>query len=509
LLPRRILLFAATWLLLGPDGSAVAARQRTGNVDAFVILDESGSMKPIFSRVTAYLGDALVRGYLVPGDYLCIVGFSDAPRVRVSQRVGSEAERDNLAAIVRDLNVVPAGHTDMGRSLEEALAQLDRLADPSHQQVVLFLTDGLNQPPRDSPYFDPVRPDPGRPVAPPSRFNARFREQVNRLAEKGYRVHVVGIGLETDARALALALDAGYTLLRQFDAQELTAGLGGFWDDTLNLLGAEAPKATWRPGEEIPLQVRIRSASDRDREVELGGARVDSLLTAAGSSPAEPPPIRVSLAADRWRVPARQDAAFEARVLLPDGFPAGDFRLRLAFDQRSAVKFYPQAADLTFHVPSFWESHGTKVVVGTAGLLGLVVGAALYRRRPIPVVLVVEGEPAADGAKPVRLRISASCSVGGGATDRLRIPGIPQRSAVLERRSVDRFALLSSKPDLIPTIPEYRLGDPVEVRGGGGATDRRVVRFVRARGKPAARRPRPAIRPPAPSGGPTSGVDFR
>jgi hypothetical protein len=147
--------------------------------------------------------------------------------------------------------------------------------------------------------------------------------------------------------------------------------------------------------------------------------------------------------------------------------------------------------------------------VGTAGLLGLVVGAALYRRRPIPVVLVVEGEPAADGAKPVRLRISASCSVGGGATDRLRIPGIPQRSAVLERRSVDRFALLSSKPDLIPTIPEYRLGDPVEVRGGGGATDRRVVRFVRARGKPAARRPRPAIRPPAPSGGPTSGVDFR
>ena len=236
---------------------------------------------------------------------------------------------------------------------------------------------------------------------------------------------------------------------------------------------------------------------------------MDSLLTAGGSSAAEAPPIRVVLAADRWKVPARQDAAFETRVSLPAAFPAGDFRLRLTFDQRSAVKFYPQVADMAFHVPSFWENHGPKVVVGTAGLLALAIGAVLYRRRPIPVVLVVEGEPPAEGGKPVRFRIAAACSIGGGATDRLRIPGLPQRAAILERRSVDRFALLSSKPDLIPTIPEYSLGDPVEVRTGGPPKDRRVVRFVRARGKLRARPPRPAIRPPAPSGGPTGGVDFR
>ncbi len=91
----------------------------------FLVLDESGSMKPIFSKVTAFVADALVRDYLEPGDYLCVIGFSSEARIRVSQRLSSEAEKENLSELVRTLNVVPQGYTDMGRSLEEALKQLE------------------------------------------------------------------------------------------------------------------------------------------------------------------------------------------------------------------------------------------------------------------------------------------------------------------------------------------------------------------------------------------------
>jgi Mg-chelatase subunit ChlD len=507
-----LLLLAASALLLTPAAS-LAARERTGSIDVFIVLDESGSMKPIFPRVTAFLADAIVRDYLAPRDYFAVIGFSDIPHVRVSQQLSSAAEKDNLADLLRNLNVVPQGYTDMGRALEETLRQLDRLADPSHEQVILILTDGLNQPPRQSAYYAPLRSDSGIGLAPPSAFNERFQQEVRRLAEKGWRVHVVGIGAETDARKLAEALGAGHTQLRKFDAEELRAGLAGFWDDTISLVGVETTARGWRPGESVPVQIRLRSSSDKDREIQLRGARLSSLtrLGAAAAPAVAPSAIPVALPLRRWAVRSRQEARFEARLALPAGLPAGDYTATLAFEQESAVKFYPPETGLSFHVPSFWERHGTQTMAAAVALVLGVVGFTSYRRRPVPVTLVVEGE--ADTLKPVRFRISSACSVGGGATDRFRIAGLPTKLAVLERRSVDRFALVSTKPEIVPTIPEYRLGDPFEVRLGSAPADRRTVRFVRWQRRSQRRRP---PLPPAPARSSrtagaraTGDVDFR
>ena len=504
-------LLAAATLLLAP-AIAQAARERTGSIDVFVALDESGSMKPIFTRVTAFLADAIVRDYLEPGDYFAVVGFSDVPHVRVSQQLSSAAEKDNLGELLRNLNVVPQGYTDMGRALEETLRQLERLADPSHEQVILILTDGLNQPPRESPYFAPVRSDTGLGLAPPSGFNEPFLLQVQRMAEKGWRVHVVGIGAATDARKLAEALGAGHTLLRQFDADELRAGLSRFWDDTISLVGLETPARAWRPGKVVTVQVRLRSSSDKDREVHLRGARLTTLTRLGAAQPAAAPSsITVALPLGLWPVRTRQEARFEARLSLPADLPPGDYGATLSFDEESAVKFYPPHAEFSFHVPSFWEMHGTKTIAAGIALVLAAVGLVSYRRRPVPVTLVVEGE--ADTLKPVRFRISSTCSVGGGATDRFRIAGLPPKLAVLERRSVDRFALVSAKPEIVPTVPEYRLGDPLEVRVGSAPADRRTVRFVRWRRR--SQRPRPPVRPPSarpgpmPGGEAPGGVDFR
>jgi hypothetical protein len=461
-------------------------------------------MKPIFSRVTAYLAEALVRDYLEPGDYLCLIGFSDAPHVRVSQRIAVPAEKENLVGIVGRLNVVPQGFTDMGRALEEAGRQLDRLADPSHEQAILILTDGLNQPPRDSPYFDPVRPDTGSGLPPTSGFNARFLDQVQRLAGKGWRIHVVGIGTDTDARKLADALGAGHTIVRDFNGDELRAGLARFWDDALNLAGIDQPQRSCAPGEALPARVRIRSASDQDREIRLRGARVAGVTSAVTSTGIDAPPLTVALASLRWPVAARREAAFDLSLALPNGFPAGDYRATVVFDQESAIKFYPPRVDLSFHVSSFWERQGTKVLAVSAGIVLAALVVVRHRRRPIPVALAADGEAEAAG-KPVPFRIATACSVGGGAADRFRVPGLPAKVAVLERRGVDRFALLSSRPELLPTVPEYTLGDPVEVRPSTGAAERRVIRFVRWHRRARARSRTPVHRAPPPAGS----VDFR
>jgi hypothetical protein len=494
-------LLASAACLLG--AGARAERARVGNVDAFVILDESGSMQPIFQRVTGYLAEALVRDYLVPSDYLLVLGFSDVPHVRISQALSSPGEKQNVEAMLRDLNVRPMGYTDMGRALEELLRQVEALAAPSHQQVVLILTDGLHQPPRDSPYFDPVRPDSGTGLAPPSRFGPRFAAQVERVAAKGYRVHVVGIGTETDALALAQALGAGHTLLQRFDAAELRAALARFWDETINLVGVDVPGAAIRAGGAAQLRVRLQSASDKPAEVGLRSVRVSRLQSRgqvldATLASIEPGRARIALA-------PRQSLAFDVRVQVSQAAPPGDYLATLFFDQASAVRFYPPEAEIAFHVPSFFELYGRRLAVGGAVFLVLVVSLVLYRRRPVSITMTVEGESASHG-KAVRLAIGAGCALGGGATDRLRLPGLPQKVALLERRSVTRFALVSSQSSLVPTLPEYALGTPVEVRLGPAPEDRRTVRFVRAQARPARKPqgPRPRATPRAPDG-----VDFR
>jgi len=117
--------------------------------------------------------------------------------------------------------------------------------------------------------------------------------------------------------------------------------------------------------------------------------------------------------------------------------------------------------------------------------------------------MVVEGE--ASSMRPVPFRIHGHSSLGGGASDRFRLVGLPQKVAVLERRSVDSFALVSSKPDLVPTLPEYTLGDAVEVRTAEG--ERKIVRFVRFQKKATPVKPRPV--PSTPRTTSTGGVDFR
>lgn len=504
---RSVLILASFVIVTLIPAARSAARERVGHVDVFIMLDESGSMKPVFGKVTAFIAEALVRDYLEPDDYLCMVGFSDAPRIRVSQRLGSAAEKGNLIEIVRDLNVVPEGHTDMGRALEATTRQIETLAHPAHQPIVLVVTDGLNQPPRDSAYFNPVRPDRGVGFAPPSSFNAAFLEQACRCTARGHKIHVVGIGLETDAESLARALSGTHTILRSFQIDELRGALAGFWDETINLVALDSPAGAFRAGTTVSLRARLRSSTDKDGAVILSGVRIARLDRHVGGG-AEAAPVeglRIDLARTEWPVPARGEAAFEVRLTLPERFVPGDYAATIEFEQESAVRFYPPQAALTFHVPSFWELHGRVVVVSVMLALAVLVGAILYRRRPVSVTIAIEGETPPAPPRPVRIAIGHAFPVGGGATDRFRVPGLPRRVAVFERRSVESFAVLSSQPEIMPTVPEYGLGDPVEVRGDV----RRTVRFIRAghRGKrPRPQRPRPthAAAKRAPGG-----IDFR
>ncbi|HEY7698629.1 MAG TPA: hypothetical protein VIE88_09445, partial [Vicinamibacteria bacterium] len=365
----------------------------------------------------------------------------------------------------------------------------------------------VNHPPRESPYFAPVKRDigkGGKGLPPTSDFNERFLARVKSLSSQGFRTHVVGIGTVTDARKLGEALGAEYTLLKEFNSEELTKGLARFWDDTINLDGLSGPGDSCLPGGEMAIEVNLHSTSEQQREVHVSGASVSGLRRLAAGAAAESLSATAILGSEpRWELAPREQKRFPVRVALPPDFPSGDFEATVLFAQASAVKFYPPEAGFTFHVPSFWERYGLALGGGLFALALGSVGIVLHRRRPIPVTMLVEGE--AQSVRPVPFRIQGHASLGGGATDRFRVVGLPQKVAVLERRSVDSFALVSSKPDLVPTLPEYTLGDAVEIRTAEG--ERKVVRFARFQKKTAAVKPRGVPSTPKPTS--SGGVDFR
>lgn len=254
----------------------------------------------------------------------------------------------------------------------------------------------------------------------------------------------------------------------------------------------------------MALEVRLRSTSEQGREVHLQGVSVSGLKRLAAGAGSENLAATATLGGEpRWALAPRQEGSFPIRVALPPDFPSGDFEASLSFDQSSAVKFYPPDASFTFHVPSFWERYGLAFGGGIFALGFCAAGIVLHRRRPIPVTMVVEGE--AQSMRPMPFRIHGHASVGGGASDRFRVVGLPHKVAVLERRSVDSFALVSSKPDLVPTLLEYALGDAVEIRTAEG--ERKLVRFVRFQKKAMPVKPR--VVPSAPKPTSEGGVDFR
>ena len=135
----------------------------------------------------------------------------------------------------------------------------------------------------------------------------------------------------------------------------------------------------------MALDVRLQSTSTREkREVHVQGIVVRLETTRRGRR--SPGPVGDRGARRRGPPGARpaQEGRFPLRVALPPDFPSGDFEASVAFDQSSAVKFYPPEASFTFHVPSFRERYGLALGGGGAALASGVVGLVSTAGVPFP-----------------------------------------------------------------------------------------------------------------------------
>ncbi|MDR2021219.1 MAG: VWA domain-containing protein [Treponema sp.] len=165
--------------------------------DIWVILDVSGSMNEErkFVNVQDYLEEEVIGGLLQTGDSFTLIAFGNSAADRFSRTIDSDAAK---AALRDDLRKLEADddYTDIGIAMEKLAELLERRREPGARQLILFITDGKNTPPPQSPYA-------GKDLS----LDERFRSIGEKISKGGWFLYVIGIGSGTDAEKIARAVE--------------------------------------------------------------------------------------------------------------------------------------------------------------------------------------------------------------------------------------------------------------------------------------------------------------
>jgi hypothetical protein len=189
-------------LVLGPLWAQRADAQTARPNDIAVVVDVSGSMREsgIIAEVRSYLDAEVVKSLVRVGDRFTLIAFGSGARTAIRKDIASEAD---IAALSKEIAALRATdeYTDLGAALEAFDAALESRSDGAYRPVALFITDGKNAPPPGSSYA-------GKDLS----VDERFRDTGKRIAMKGWKLFVVGLGSQTDAPAVAAAVE-GSTLV--------------------------------------------------------------------------------------------------------------------------------------------------------------------------------------------------------------------------------------------------------------------------------------------------------
>jgi hypothetical protein len=179
-------------------GIALASAQTQADREAakrevFVILDISGSMNEEnkFQSVKEYIDEEVFTGLLKEGDSFTLITFGNSASEKFSRTLSSGADKTELRALMAGLKATD-DFTDIGTAMETLASVLEGRKTEGVRQVILFITDGKNTPPRHSPYH-------GKDLA----LDEGFRSLGEKISKGGWFLYVIGIGAETDAKSIA------------------------------------------------------------------------------------------------------------------------------------------------------------------------------------------------------------------------------------------------------------------------------------------------------------------
>lgn len=421
---------SARWLapalLIGAlgSGSVAVVQSLSSGLDLVLIIDTSKSMRgkggpaDIFERVKGTCKELV--GEMVLGETVTLVRFDQDVQVFPTVTLHSETERAGVFGLVDALRA-EGDRTYLAKALEAGLSEAARLEAmfPAHRQVVLIITDGINDPPIEARGKGPT-----------------MGEVARRYKGKPWYVYQVQLGPVLDD-TLKIAIDSAFVHGESIKDQEAADRLR---EVHKRMQEARRPVLKWRiQPPELQLTVERLGVTDSAHSVlELPTDLSVEALELVLDREQIPESVAVEVSLVRDPSGARATVTATAAGYVINGTYRGVAHLRLLED-RTRYEAEPLEIPLTVKTalaPASWPYW----LLGTAGAIGtlLAVVGVSRRRRSRRLFGNLEYWPV---ARPSELQTVELAPLGmttgiiGGKS--IPVPGAERELATLVTRKVD------------------------------------------------------------------------
>ena len=354
-----LLIFLGISLILPFSGFA---DEREEPIDVIIALDKSKSMAENgkIEAVKEYVNSYIIDELLIEGDFFLVVAFYGQTEIPISMTIQSDEDKERAKAIVAQL-LGDGVYTDIGNALDVLGQQVEKYAHPDRKKYLLLITDGIQEAPPESKYY-----------SPDGSFNHAFLENTKVIQKKGWKVHILGVGLEGEAQQLADELAGTYTdLSEQPTVEEMVEKTGEF----LAALEVSGP-VTMEP-------VNYRGRSRIALSVESKGFEEEQTVEVTAIRLTLPDGMEKNILEDSVSFTFAPETTTEIgiSVRIPEAVDSGDHTGDLRFEFSGDKRFLPVVSSVDYHVNTFFENFWWWMLIALVVLVLIVLLILFLIRR--------------------------------------------------------------------------------------------------------------------------------
>ena len=357
--------------------SPILADSRKDNIDVIIALDKSLSMEKKVDAVKSWVNSFIIDQLIVPGDFLTVVAFYGKTDIIISQAITNDADRKSAKAVISQIRG-NGRFTDIGNALDVVKAQLADKEKDGREKYVLLLTDGIQEAPPTSKYYSKS-----------GKFNHEFLANTKTIQQKGWKVMILGIGIDTAAKDLAKELQGSYSEISSKLTPENISQTAGTLFGTPAIDGPVTVSPISVSGDSRISFVLKPSGLAGDMRITVNG--VDAQVGTRSLTGLLPAPVTLTVKKDG-------STPVHIPVRFPPALQPGTSPATLTFSFGSTERFAPAQVPVSLRVMGWIESN--LFLSAAALLLLLIISAAiaflvwrLTRGRPMRFAVIIDDEP--------------------------------------------------------------------------------------------------------------------
>ncbi|MDX9800624.1 MAG: VWA domain-containing protein [Spirochaetia bacterium] len=174
---KKIIYFTAILLLFT---FLAAASISAEPVDMVVMLDTSASVLPIYNNLVNYIIKDVLLNHVKYGDTFHLVNFDSTPALIISNKIKNQ---EDIEYVLNELFLLhPLGkYTDIIMALKYLRQYVSEVSSDGKREIII-LTDGIHDPPPESPY---------QTVTDPSTGINLLEQEMRQLTESNWKLSIV------------------------------------------------------------------------------------------------------------------------------------------------------------------------------------------------------------------------------------------------------------------------------------------------------------------------------